>query len=186
MVSVREGWTSSAYGERRVAPAIVVECEGEGPQQLVSLLLPQSTGAGPASVSQSRGVYSISTADSFDLIACPSEFDARSALLSARCQMAWARFIEGRLSKGCLIRGSRLEIVGGITLWSPIAIPWLSFSTAADQLYVRTRGATHIEMGVNERARSLTINETRFDLPQGKRRLSLKLAESGWSLESKR
>jgi uncharacterized heparinase superfamily protein len=185
MVSLRDAWTSSAYGERSSAAAILIESEGEGPQQLVTLLLPQSKSAGLPSVTQARGVYSISTADSFDLIACPVGAEARSALLAARGQIAWARFTRGRLSRGCLIRGSRLEIMNGLSLRSATPIPWLAFTVAEGQLRIRTRGANQIELTVDETIRSIRLNESHFDLESGRTRLSLTLAETGWSIRQK-
>ena len=181
---ITDSWISPAYGERRKAPAAEFQFDGEGPCNVVSLILPESKNSGLASVSHSKGVYSISTADSFDLFACPDKSAARSNLISADCQLAWARFIEGRLSRGCLIRGTRLEISRGLSIFSS-GLSWLSFALSDGWLTLRARGASQLEVIANEPVAGVMLNGTTFNVDRGAKRMKLTLAEAGWKLEAR-
>jgi hypothetical protein len=176
------GWVSKAYGERVAAPAIVAESEATGRHQLLTLLIPETTTGGLAAVAQAQGIYSIGTSDSFDLIACPRKSEARSGLMSAACELGWARFIRGRLARGCAVRGTRLEIAGGLAVHSPAIVPWLAFDIAGDVLKIVSRGASRLDLTLADGIRELRINGTLFAVNTGTARLRLELCESGWKL----
>src|SRR5262249_29676851 len=184
-VSVEKSWVSQVYGQRRRAPAVVATSEGAGAHQIVSILTPQSRNSGLPSVSQARGVYSISTGDSFDLIACPENQDARSSLLNASCQMSWVRFERGRLSRGCMIRGSRIAVSDGISIESSGMVPWLSFTINGDALDIRTGAAERLEISVPGSLRLLNVNGTLFDLQAASSRVVLVQTEAGWRLATR-
>jgi hypothetical protein len=183
---VVSGRVSTVYGRQVTAPAIVAESEAKGRHQLLTLLLPETTTGGLAAVAQGHGIYSISTSDSFDLIACPRRSEARSGLMSAVCELAWARFIRGRLARGCTIRGTRLEIAGSLAIHSPAIVPWLAFEISEGILNITSRGASRLDLSFDlspgDGVQEVTINGTRFAVNIGAARLRLELCEAGWKL----
>jgi hypothetical protein len=176
------GWVSKAYGRRVAAPAIVAESEASGRLQLLTLLIPETTTGGLAAVAQAHGIYSISTSDSFDLIACPWKSEARSGLMSAACELAWARFIRGRLARGCAVRGTHLEIAGGIAIDSPAIVPWLAFDISGGVLNIVSRGASRLDLTPDDGVHEIRINGTPFAVNTGRARLRLEFCETGWKL----
>jgi hypothetical protein len=182
---VAGGWVSKAYGQRVAAPAIIAESEARGRHQLLTLLIPETTTGGLAAVAQAHGIYSISTSDSFDLIACPRRSEARSGLMSAVCELAWARFIRGRLARGCAVRATDLEIAGGIAIHSPAIVPWLAFDIADGVLNIVSRGASRLDLTLGDSSREIRINGTPFAVNAGTARLRLELCETGWRLSTR-
>jgi len=180
-----EGWVSIVYGQKHSAPVLESESTGSGRHQMVTIIVPQSQNGGLASVSHARGVYSISTADSFDLIACPEKRETHNNLLVARCQLAWIRFTQGRVSRGCMIRGSRLDVAGSLSIRSSGEVGWLTFHIDGNLLQVSEQGATQLDITIPRSVRALSVNGFTFDVGSDQTQIRIGLTAGGWELKTR-
>jgi hypothetical protein len=122
--SVIQGWVSRGYGRREPALVAHFEVDAAGPQEFASFIMPS---AGKSTFRIEHNVesayktrFKISSAGVLDVVVldaarCESEL----GFVSAPESLAWARFVNNKMTRACLIRGGSLETDGG-SLQTPI------------------------------------------------------------------
>jgi hypothetical protein len=141
-----QGWVSSCYGGREEAPVFAFSILASGSEELVTFLLPQTTGAHPRpSVREIEAVagraFEIKIGEKLDvlLIHDPSEMAslAETGRLASDFELTWVRFgsEQARMPEELvLIGGQMLEFEGREILQSKERISYLSMSTHGDQV----------------------------------------------------
>ncbi|MBO0798875.1 MAG: alginate lyase family protein, partial [Blastocatellia bacterium] len=114
-VEVEDGWVSRCYGHRERSPVAVIEADGVGPQEFVTIVIPAIKEAEIKieRESESSTSLSVSAGDVRDVILLGNETDyIGSNHLSGICSLGWGRFLRGKLARAGLIRGNLLEAEG--------------------------------------------------------------------------
>ncbi len=112
--SVVQGWVSRGYGRREPALVAHFEIEATGPQEFATFIMP-SAGKRTFRIEHSVEnayktrfkIYSGSVLDVVVLDAACGESEFGS--VSAPESLAWARFVNNKVTRACLIRGGSLE-----------------------------------------------------------------------------
>jgi hypothetical protein len=203
---VEEGWESRCYGQRESASVALFEAEGHGPQQFVSVItsrksrrggppwppqIEEMTGAfqqaGAATEDRPYMAFSMGTEQARDLLVISegaNEFknELMHEQLTAKGSMAWARFIKGEFERGCLIRGTRLEIASRLTVNSPTTASCCAVQIYEDRVEITIHGVTRFDLSFDIPPSKFVVNKSSFDPLPGSRVFSLALEDSGWKI----
>ncbi len=141
------GWVSSCYGGKEEAPVFAFSIVARGPEELVTFLLPQVTGAHPRPVVREIDAiegraFEIKVGDKHDVLLIRDFSDetggcVKTARLASDFELTWARFANKRAKVPAalvLIGGQRLEFEGREILQSGKRIDYLSITTQGDQV----------------------------------------------------
>jgi hypothetical protein len=105
---------SRGFGHRALAPVAVIEAEGAGPQEFVSVIAPGQQGQAiriePRIVSARLSGFTLSAGATRDVVSLGGE----TALLScppveAAGALSYGRFVNNRLTRAGLIRGNYFD-----------------------------------------------------------------------------
>jgi hypothetical protein len=141
-----QGWVSSCYGGKEEAPVFAFSILASGSEELVTFLLPQTTGAHPRpSVREIEAVagraFEIKIGEKHDVLLIHDASEMASLVETGRLasdfDLTWARFgnEQARLPEELvLIGGQMLEFEGREILQSKERISYLSMSTHGDQV----------------------------------------------------
>ncbi|HEX5733591.1 MAG TPA: alginate lyase family protein [Blastocatellia bacterium] len=104
--SVIQGWVSRGYGRRETALVAHFEVDAAGPQEFATFIMPS---AGKKTFRIDRSVesdhktrFKISSGSLLDVVVLDAERNESESL-------AWARFVNNKMTHGCLICGGSLE-----------------------------------------------------------------------------
>jgi hypothetical protein len=155
---VKGSWVSRGYGHRAPAPVAVIEAEGVGPQEFVSIIAPekqgQAVGVEPRIALAQASGFILSAGATRDVVSLGRETSHISCPpLEATGALAYGRFVNNRLTRVGLIRGSYFN-AGGVSFKSPEPVE--SFALHFDQLraFVSVQGTGRYELTLPE-----TVNE---------------------------
>ncbi len=196
-----DGRVSSCYGQCEVAPVALFETRGEGPQQIVSFLVPPKPGTdgapwppcieegprdaqeGAATERRSDRVFLISAGTSRDtLILGEQAGDVTHGQLTAAGSVAWSRLIAGRFTRGCLISGNRFEVSGCIAFHSPMPVRSCGFRIDGGAIQITIQGGRQFSLSFNTPPTSVEINHSSFDMASDCLSARFVLEDSGWKL----
>ena len=187
---VEDGWVSRCYSQRRTAPVGVIEAEGSGHQEFVTLAGPSLEGTAPWTATQTMSRDS-SKDTAIDLVSGPFR-DAilfgdglqllESDQIVARASVAFARFEGGRLIRALLVQGTRLE-TGRMIFNSTSPTKSISIRMTREGCEISIEGTNSFELDLplNCVGRIL-VNESRFVLRPGVRRLRFRHDDGQWQL----
>ena len=196
---IEDGWVSRCYGQRKAAPVGVIEAEGSGPLEFVSIVdcartkaagwtLVHVDNAAPgesisgASDERPYGI-ALGTGSLRDELLFGDGIEiGESGALVARASIAFARFATGRLIRAFLIRGAMLE-AGGISFSSPTPLRSLSIRLCEQGVEISIQGTNNFELGLPVCVGKVWVNGSRFVFRPGRRRLRFGYAPFEWRLQ---
>ena len=198
---VEDGWVSSCYGQRELAPVALFEAQGEGRQQFVSFIIPEKIRAGGAlwsplieegprdeqegAATESRPYrsYSVRTGESEDLVLVGHPaVEFRDGRLKASGSMAWMRYIGGTFSRGCLIDGRSLEVARFVAFNSPSTVRCYALRINQGQIEITINGGSRFDLSFYHPHSQIVVNNSSYDLEPGSRAVSFALEDSEWKL----
>ncbi len=201
---VEDGWASSCYGQRESAPVALFEAQGEGPQQFVSFLIPQeprTDGAlwppcieegprdaqeGAATEGRPYRAYSIRAGQAHALFLLSEQADELVGDgLTATGSMAWARFIAGGFTRGCLIAGKRFEVADCIAFHSPTTVRCCAFQIDDGQIEITIHDGRQFDLSFYNPPNRIVVNNSSFDLAPDCLAAQFALGGAGWKLVDK-
>ncbi|HKP86182.1 MAG TPA: alginate lyase family protein [Blastocatellia bacterium] len=178
---VEEGWVSRAYGKREQAPVAVIEARGEGPQELITFILPGDAGVSPA-----KGGFTIKAGEFLDtVVASDGASDVECEGFSAQARMAVGRFARGELVGACMVQGKKLEARNQFALRSPTSIRYGEAGFNDGQIEITIHGASRFELSFYEPPTRIIVNKTSFTISRNCESAVFVLQGSGWKLVSK-
>ncbi|MGH9970113.1 MAG: alginate lyase family protein [Pyrinomonadaceae bacterium] len=149
------GWVSSCYGEKEEAPVFAFTVPARGAEELVTLLLPQVTGADPQPMVREieaigGRAFEIKAGNRQDVLMIrgfPGETSGwvETARLASDFEWTWARFASERAQTPeelVLIGGQTLKVQGREILKADKRIDYLAITSLGDQVRVETNGGT--------------------------------------------
>jgi hypothetical protein len=151
---VRASWVSRGYGHRAPAPVAVIEAEGVGPQEFVSIIAPenreQAVGAEFHSISAQASGFVLTAGATRDVVSLGSD-GARISFppVEATGALAYVRFVNGRLTRAGLIRGNCLK-TGGLSLNSPEAVESFALRLVQSRAFVSVQGTGPYDLTLPE------------------------------------
>jgi hypothetical protein len=199
-IQIEDGWVSRCYGERELTPVALFESSGEGPQQLVTFISSRNTcmggplwpplvseigtsHGGAASESRPYRAFSIQSEQAHDVLLVSELSDELAGSgMTARGSMLWGRFIDGTLTRGCLIDGTKFEVDRCLTFSSPTVVKSSAFQIDSGQLEITIHGATQFDLSYYNPPDKIVVNSCSFDLAPGSRAARFALAGSDWKL----
>jgi len=198
---IEDGSVSRCYGQREMAPVALFESTGEGPEQFVTFVIPRGTctdgSPWPPRIEQSPrdaqdGVatdgrpyraFSIQLGDAQDLLLVSEKSDElANERLTAIGSMAWARFIGGTFSSGCLINGRRFEVDDCMAFNSPEVLGSCALKVNPGQIEITIHSATQFDLSYCNPHDKIVVNSCSFDLAPSSRAVRFALAGSDWKL----
>jgi hypothetical protein len=125
---VRAGWVSRGFGHRALAPVAVIEAEGAGPQEFVSVIAPDQQGQAvriePRIVSARVSGFTISAGATRDVVSLGRETAPLSCPpVEATGALSYGRFVNNRLTRAGLIRGNYFD-AGAVSFKSPETVEY--------------------------------------------------------------
>jgi len=105
--------------------------------------------------------------------------------LLATGSIAWARFIAGGLTRGCLIRGKRFEVAECVVFRSPTTIRCCAFQIGDGQIEITIHGGSQFALSFHNSPNRIVVNKSSFDLAPGRLNARFVLEGSGWKLVDK-
>ena len=197
-----EGWVSECYGKRVLCPVALFEAEGEGPQLFVSLMIPQNIckddpprfslveeqavplgQEGAATERPPYKSYSIDTDNSRDVVLIGQQAtELEQDLMTASGSIAWARFIDGSFTSGCLIKGTRYRVHEHFAINSKKEVGSIAITMSGDLIEISIHDATQFDLFLDIPSSKIVVNNSVFDLRPGSRIVSCALEASGWKL----
>ncbi len=159
---VTDGWISECYGQRHRAPVAVIEADGFGPQEIVTIIAPVGNGRVfdaycHFATNQSLGI-SLKSGDARDFmivgqgaghIACSS--------LTSSGSLAWGRFIGDRITQACLIEGTRFE-AKDLSFRALATAEYFSLHRARNRVNVTVNCLSHYDLLLPESHEQVVIN----------------------------
>ncbi|MFL6273777.1 MAG: alginate lyase family protein [Blastocatellia bacterium] len=178
---IKSGWVSRAYAERQAAPVAVIESEGAGRQELVTLIVPANDSIQCRAVSarDAHSVLHISSGDTLDIVISG---DGASDQITAQAEMTVARFVNQRFVRACLVKGRRIEIANHLALHSDSLIGFAEINETDGALEITIHGASSFELSFSQPPPSVVINGARFIVSSECANVAFALKESGWML----
>ncbi|MBV9209945.1 MAG: heparinase II/III-family protein, partial [Acidobacteria bacterium] len=123
--SVEQGWISSCYGERRLAPVCVFSVKATGTQEFFSFLIPRRAEQANAEAHEIQALggraFEIRDETARDLLLAGEGALVETARISSDFKMSWARFaVDGEtLEELVLVEGQRFTVDGQEILNAP-------------------------------------------------------------------
>jgi uncharacterized heparinase superfamily protein len=198
---IEDGWVSQCYGQREMAPIALFESGGEGPRQFVSIIIPRGTctggppwpplveeeGApsreGAATEHRPYRAFSIRAGETHDVVLLSEHSDElANDRLTATGSIAWARFIGGAFTRGCLINGGRFEIDHCMAFSSPATLRSCALQINPGQIEITIHGATQFDLSYYNPQNKIVVNSCSFDLASTSRAARFALEDSDWKL----
>jgi len=197
---IEEGWVSRCYGRREPAPAALFEADATGSHEFTSFIIPTCTGGPPwpplveeaapaergaATEGRPYKAYSIRLGNSQDLFLfgnAPGEFS--SGALTASGSLAWARFPGDKFTRGCLIRGSKLDVVGNFAIDSESLMKYCAVELLSDRLDITIHDTERFDLSFSTPLKKIVINKIAFDVTEGSRAARFALVGQHWTLVS--
>jgi uncharacterized heparinase superfamily protein len=154
-VEVEEGWSSRCYGSREQSPVAVIEADGVGPQEFVTIIIP-TTKESEIKIereSESSTSLTITAGVTRDVILLGNESDyIGSKYLSGMCSLGWGRFQEGKLARAGLIRGNLLESPG-VSFCSPTKVEHCALRLDGGEVWVSVPDVHNFDLDLADKAR---------------------------------
>jgi len=202
---IEDGWVSSCYGQREPAPVALFQAQGDGPEQFVSFLIPpkpctsgslwpprieegpRDAQEGAATERRSYRVFLISAGESRDVVmlGAGESHHLTQERVTAAGSMAWARFIAGGFTRGCLIAGKSFEVAQGLAFHSPTTVRCCGFQIDDEQIKITIHGGRQFGLSFYNPPNRIVVNNSSFDLAPGCLRARFALEDSGWKLVDK-
>jgi uncharacterized heparinase superfamily protein len=198
---IEDGWVSSCYGQRELAPVALFEAQGDGPQQFVSFIIPEKTCAGgslwpslieegPRDVQEGAATgsrpyrsYSIRADRSHDLVLVGEPaVEFADDRLKASASMAWTRYIRGSFSRGGLIDGRSFEVVQLVSFNSLTPVTCYALKVDQGRIEITIHGGSRFDLSFYLPQSQITVNKRSYDLAPGSRAVSFTLEDSGWKI----
>jgi uncharacterized heparinase superfamily protein len=186
-VRIEQGWVSGAYGHRERAAVARVEIEGEGDQELITLLMPSSVDRAIQieqleSTNRCR-VFKFAVGDLSDVavVGCRGN-EAGSERVSAQGAFAIARFRGDNFDRGFLIQGKRLEIANLFAIISPTSVRSCAVRARQGRIEITIHGGTRFDLSFSHPPVITIINGVSYDLGRSRRGAAFVREGSGWSL----
>jgi hypothetical protein len=194
---IEEGWVSRCYGSRQPAPVALFEAEGIGAQEFVSVCsggpvwsppfgaaLPGVQAEATTEGRPHKG-YLVSLGDARDtLLYSDAKDDFSCESVTARGCVAWARFIDGKFARGCLIRGDKFEVAESFAIRSQGTFRYCAVRQAAGRIEITIQDANQFDLSFSAPLERIVVNKTGFDLATSSRAARFVLAGSKWVLVS--
>lgn len=180
---IEEGQVSRIYGERQRAPVAVIEAEGSGHQELITFLVPsrQSLSVEREANHRAGSIFRIAAGDAFDVALIGVDASSlESDSLAMRGSFAWARFSSGRLLRGCLIGGNKLEAAGQIKLDSPVTFRWCAIQINDDCVEITIHGGSRFDLSFTQPHDAIVVNKAPFTISRNRRSAAFVREGSGW------
>jgi Heparinase II/III-like protein/Heparinase II/III N-terminus len=153
-VDVEEGWVSRCYGHREQSPVAVIEADGVGPQEFVTIIIPEVKGKEVKieRESESSSSLTISAGSARDVILLGNESDyIGSKYLSGLCSLGWGRFLRGKLARAGLIHGNLLES-DGVSFCSPTKVEHFALRLDGGEVWVSIPEVNNFDLDLPDRA----------------------------------
>jgi uncharacterized heparinase superfamily protein len=177
---IEEGWVSRVYGKRRPAPVAVIEARGEGPQELITFILPESANV---SSTFSKSSFTIAAAELLDvIITSDGASDVECEALMAQASMAVGRFANGKLDSACLVQGKKLEVKNSFVLHSQTAIRFGEIQISDRRVEITIHGASRFELSFYQPPTEIIVNQKSFMIDGDCLSVAFVLEGSGWKL----
>lgn len=177
---IEGGWVSRVYGKRTQAPVAVIETGGEGPQELVTIILPESDSQ---VIRRSKSSYTIASADLLDvIITSDASNDVWCERLAAQASMAVGRFAGDKLISACLIQGKKIEVKNSFAIHSQTTIKFGEIQVNDRRIEITIHGASRFELSFYQPPTEIVINKKRFTINADCRGVAFVLEGSGWKL----
>jgi hypothetical protein len=150
---IREsGWVSHCYGVKDEGPVCVYSVHSNGPAELITFLVPETSGAGPKPVVRefealNGRAFEVNVNDTHDVLLFPEREplsesgQISTARFASNFDLAWIRFANERVrnpDEFVLLRGETVELDGRILLKSTRTIDYLVASSVGDRFRVET------------------------------------------------
>ena len=198
---IEDGWVSRCYGQREPAPVALFESTGKGHAEFVSFIVPTCKGGPPwpplveetapaergaATEGRPYKLYSISSGDSRDMFLFgEASVEQSSDALTAAGLLAWSRFDNNKFTRGCLIRGSKLEVPDTFAIQSPNPMKYCAVELVSDRIDITIHDTRRFDLSLSTPLKQIVINKTVFDVTEGSRAAAFALEGQVWTLVSK-
>ena len=190
---ITPGWVSRAYGTRATAPVGILDVQGLGGQEVVSVLLPLSARHQGAHVERRHtgvahaSAFCIKLGEAHDVVIAGNGIRAATCEpLRATALLAWARFAGTRLVRASLVKGKAIEVEGHFALRSAETVQHLVVEVNTDHLTIAVEGARRFEFSALLPWPNVVVNGTSFLLGPGQRRVSFTNDADHWRLTETR
>ncbi len=166
---VRAGWVSRGYGHRDLAPVAVIEAEGAGPQEFVSVIAPDKQGQAVRiepriALAQAYG-FILSAGATRDVVSIGCETAPISCPpVEATGALAYGRFVNDRPTRAGLIRGNYFN-AGGLSFKSPETVESFALHFDQSRAIVSVQGTGRYDLTLPETANEAGadgISDSRF------------------------
>jgi uncharacterized heparinase superfamily protein len=153
-VDVERGWVSRCYGHREQSPVAVVEADGVGPQEFVTIIIPaiKDEEIKIERESESSTSLSISAGAARDVILLGNESEyIGSKYLSGLCSLGWGRFMQDKLTRAGLIHGNLLESEG-VSFCSPTKVEHFALRLDGGEVWVSVPEVHNFDLDLPDHA----------------------------------
>jgi hypothetical protein len=188
-VRLEQGWVSQVYGNRQAATVGVIEINGEGEQEVMSLILPFSAREQGARVERQPteasdcGAFIVTLGEARDIVVAGNGTRRVECQgLSAIASMAWARFAGSRLLRACLIKGKELAVTGSLMLQSSQIIHHCVIQVHPHDLEISIEGARSFTLKNLHPLQKIVLCGSSFLLQAGQRSVSFIHDAGQWQM----
>lgn len=201
---VENGWISACYGRREEAPVVCFDATAKGPQRFITFIFPPKPDAngalwppcineGPydaqervATKSRSHRVFFVDVRDTRDVIFIAEKNGVhRHAEMSTDGTMFFARFVDYRFTRGCLIGGKTFEIADSLCFKSTSAVEGCGVEINESNVNIELRGCSEFEIGFKRNVTSILVNDSSFEFAAGISNARFALKNSIWHVVRK-
>ena len=102
--------------------------------------------------------------------------------LTAKADLALARFVNQRCARACLIQGRRIGVKDAFALQSSMPIRFAEITTNGGALEITIHGASRFELSFSQPPVSVVVNGARFTVSPECANVAFALEGSGWKL----
>jgi hypothetical protein len=201
---IESGWVSTCYGRREQAPVVCFDAKAKGPQRFVTFIVPpkpDTNGAlwppcideGPydaqervATNSRSYRVFFVHNHDTRDVIFIAEKSGAyKNADMNTDGAMLFARFVDGRFTRGCLIGGKTFEIDDSLHFKSTNGVESCGLEMNGSGVDIEVSGCTEFAIGFRQKVTSIVVNDSSFEFAAEISKARFALTNSTWQLVQK-
>jgi hypothetical protein len=177
---IEEGWVSRAYAQRESAPVAVVQAEGTGYQEALSLLIPRDDQRYRVET-RPQSALIIGEEGSFDVILTGDGSSVREAdRLSSSGRLAFGRFTAAKPTLLLLIDGAMIEARGRVAFRSPACADYSLIKLDDNEIELKLEGPGEFDLFISEPVRAVTINYSRVEVSGDARQLRFVCADGLW------
>jgi hypothetical protein len=153
---------SRGFGHRALAPVAVIEAEGAGPQEFVSVIAPDKQGQAvriePQIVSARVSGFILSAGATRDVLSLGREGAPTSCPpVEATGALAYGRFVNNRLTRAGLVRGNYFG-ASGVSFKSPETVESFALLLNQSQASVSVHGTGLYDLTLPETVSETIIN----------------------------